>query len=194
MNHKPHGNVLSAIALTLVLLSGCGGGSATTAVTVSPSSAALDQGKAVNITASVSNDSSNQGVTWTLNGPGKLSNATTTTVTYNAPTVVLAVETAAVTATSIAHTNVSNFAKITVNVPPNGMQVGQSLPNGTTGMAYSQTISVTGGTPPFTWSLSSGTLPPGLTLGSSTGTISGTPTAAGTWTFVLQATDLMGSR
>lgn len=93
---------------------------------------------------------------------------------------------------SIAHTNVSNFAKITVNVPPDGMKLGQSLPNGTTGAAYSQTISVTGGTPPFTWSLSSGALPTGLELGSSTGTISGTPTAAGTFNFVLLATDADG--
>jgi hypothetical protein len=52
------------------------------------------------------------------------------------------------------------------------------LPNGTVGAAYSQTLVVTGGTPPYIWSLSSGTLPAGLSL-SSSGAISGTPTTAG---------------
>ena len=53
-----------------------------------------------------------------------------------------------------------------------------SLPNGTVGVAYSQTLAVTGGTTPYTWSISSGTLPAGLSL-SSSGIISGTPTTAG---------------
>ncbi len=56
-----------------------------------------------------------------------------------------------------------------------------TVPNGTTGTAYTTSISATGGTAPYTWSLSSGTLPAGLALGSSTTssvTIEGTPTAA----------------
>jgi len=54
-----------------------------------------------------------------------------------------------------------------------------SLPGGEVGVAYSQTLAATGGTAPFTWSLTSGTLPGGLTLIPSTGVISGTPTTAG---------------
>ena len=65
---------------------------------------------------------------------------------------------------------------ITINATP-GINTG-SLPNGTVGAAYAQTLAVTGGTPPYTWSLSSGTLPAGLAL-SSSGAISGTPTSAG---------------
>lgn len=53
-----------------------------------------------------------------------------------------------------------------------------SLLNGTTGAAYSQTLTATGGTAPYNWSITSGTLPVGLTL-SSSGVISGTPTTAG---------------
>ena len=53
-----------------------------------------------------------------------------------------------------------------------------SLPNGTMGTAYSQTLTATGGTSPYSWTIASGTLPAGLTL-SSSGVISGTPTAAG---------------
>jgi len=64
-----------------------------------------------------------------------------------------------------------------------------SLPNGVAGAAYSQTLSAAGGTTPYTWSLTSGTLPAGLTLNASTGVISGTPTAAGTANFTVQVTD-----
>ena len=53
------------------------------------------------------------------------------------------------------------------------------LPNGTVGTGYSQTLTATGGTTPYTWSIASGILPAGLSL-SSSGVISGTPTAAGT--------------
>lgn len=53
---------------------------------------------------------------------------------------------------------------------------------------YSQTLTATGGTPSYTYSVSAGSLPAGLTL-SATGTISGTPTQAGTFTFSVNATD-----
>ena len=64
-----------------------------------------------------------------------------------------------------------------------------SPPNGVVGAAYSQTLSVAGGTTPYTWTLTSGTLPAGLTLNTSTGVISGTPTTAGTVSFTVQVTD-----
>ena len=53
-----------------------------------------------------------------------------------------------------------------------------SLPNGSTGVAYSQALAATGGTGAYTWQLTSGTLPAGLSLNASSGLISGTPTAA----------------
>ena len=53
-----------------------------------------------------------------------------------------------------------------------------SLPAGTAGKAYSATLVATGGTTPFTWSLTSGTLPAGLSLNPATGAITGTPSAA----------------
>jgi hypothetical protein len=53
-----------------------------------------------------------------------------------------------------------------------------SLPNGQTGVAYSATLAATGGVSPYTWSLTSGSLPAGLTLNASTGAITGTPSAA----------------
>jgi hypothetical protein len=67
-----------------------------------------------------------------------------------------------------------------------------SLPSGTVGVAYSQTLAGTGGTTPYTWSISAGTLPAGLTL-SAAGVLSGTPTAAGTSSFTIKVTDAVGT-
>ena len=53
-----------------------------------------------------------------------------------------------------------------------------SLPSGQINVAYSSTLASTGGTSPFTWSVTSGTLPTGLTLNASTGAITGTPTVS----------------
>ncbi len=68
-----------------------------------------------------------------------------------------------------------------------------SLPNGIAGALYSQPIAASGGTGVFTWTMSSGTLPPGLAL-ASTGTISGTPSTAGTWSFTVQVMDTSGAK
>jgi hypothetical protein len=68
-----------------------------------------------------------------------------------------------------------------------------SLPNGVVNTAgYSATLASTGGAAPITWSWTAqagSTLPPGLLLGTTTGTISGTPTSAGTFNVTVTATD-----
>ena len=65
-----------------------------------------------------------------------------------------------------------------------------SLPNGTEGTSYSQTLTATG-TTPITWSVTSGSLPTGLSLNGNT--ISGTPTTAGTSTFTVKAENDYGN-
>lgn len=64
------------------------------------------------------------------------------------------------------------------------------LPDGNTGVDYSQQLFFAGGVGgPRTWSMASGSLPPGLALGSASGVISGTPTRVGTYTFTVQLSD-----
>lgn len=62
-----------------------------------------------------------------------------------------------------------------------------SLPDARQGLAYSQTLKALGGTPPYSWA--SSTLPAGLTLNASTGQLTGTPTAAGSFTITFTVTD-----
>ena len=78
---------------------------------------------------------------------------------------------------------------MTFEVQPPALAIIQaSLPDGITTIPYSQTLSAFGGQPPYTWSLTDGALPAGLSL-SSSGVISGTPTGSGTSYFDAQVKD-----
>jgi hypothetical protein len=72
--------------------------------------------------------------------------------------------------------------------PPLPVLANSTFPAGVVGSAYSWGVAAKNGQPPFSWSIRSGSLPPGLTL-DSLGLISGTPTLAGTYPFALQVTD-----
>lgn len=180
-----------------LILSGCGGSSSSSttppqsiSVTLSPNSAqTLDQSQTLGLTASVANDTSNAGVQWTLAGPGSLSAKTSTSVTYTAVAATGGTP-ATVTATSVADATKSASLQIAVNPAPSVTTA--SVPAATAGVAYSVTVTSTGGTSPFTWSIASGSLPSGLSLGSSTTnsvTISGTPTTTGKTSATIQVTD-----
>jgi hypothetical protein len=67
-----------------------------------------------------------------------------------------------------------------------------TIPNGAIGISYSSTVTVTGGTGPYTFTAPAASLPPGLTL-QTNGTLSGTPTTAGTYTIAVTATDSTGA-
>ena len=92
--------------------------------------------------------------------------------------------------------NVSaDVTKLTAQFAPSSHSVTittDTLPDGKVGEAYSQILTATG-TTPITWSISGGALPDGLSLNKDTGKISGTPTAAGSSTFTVKATNSAGS-
>jgi hypothetical protein len=64
-----------------------------------------------------------------------------------------------------------------------------SLPSAKRSKAYSQTIQATGGVVPYSWSIVSGSLPPGLSLNASTGAVTGKATTIGLYSFTVRAVD-----
>jgi lipocalin len=77
---------------------------------------------------------------------------------------------------------------VTTPTAPPLVMIGQ-LPPATIGLPYSQTLTVSGGTPPYVWSVISGAPPNGIALSPSAGVLSGTPTQSGTVTFTVMVTD-----
>ncbi|HYL65246.1 MAG TPA: Ig-like domain-containing protein, partial [Candidatus Methylomirabilis sp.] len=83
----------------------------------------------------------------------------------------------------------STTATLTVNAASTPLQISTAqLPGGTVAGVYSSALAATGGSTPYSWSLFSGSLPSGLTLNAS-GTISGTPSLAGSFPFTVQVKD-----
>jgi hypothetical protein len=165
-------------------------------------SQAIDQGQSLAIKATVTNDTSSQGVRWSTSGPGTISPLTGPSTSYISPTGTLAgPQHVTVTATSVADSTKTASIQITVN-PYLTVQF-PTLFNGTVGVPYSQPIAFNGGTVPFQWSIYNGAIetgtgvggsvPDGLTLDPATGTVSGIPTAAGTWYFEATVTDADGA-
>jgi len=94
-----------------------------------------------------------------------------------------------VVVTNTAGTVTSGTATMTVNAAVVAPTITtSSLPNGQEGLAYSSSLAASGGTAPYSWSVSAGSLPAGLTL-SNAGQISGTPTASGTSSFTVEVKD-----
>ncbi len=196
----------SALLFVLAIaafMGGCSSSSPPISVSLSPSSPqAIDQSQTLAITATVTNDSSSRGVSWTLTGPGSLTNPTGSAVTYTSSTTsITSAQMVTVTATSAADPTKNAALQITVNPYP---QIpNQMLAGGSVGTAYNQTIALTGGTPPFQWSVYDGpiitgyevggSVPDGLELNPGSGAISGTPTGAGTWYFEATVTDAAGA-
>lgn len=196
---------LALFGVIAIVLCGCSGsgssgstastqttisGYPTTAVTVAPYATAV-------LTAYVNNDQNGDGVTWSISGPGSLSNATNSapavntvnTVTYTAGAPTSAT-TATVTATSVANKSLS--VTFTINLEAALVITTTSpLPNATLNTSYSATLAATGGLAPITYTVASGSLPAGLSL-SSAGVLSGSPSVIGSFNFTAQAADSSG--
>ncbi|RWB20854.1 MAG: autotransporter domain-containing protein [Mesorhizobium sp.] len=88
---------------------------------------------------------------------------------------------------------VTQSVTVVIDAAPAVVVAPTTLPGGAAvGSAYATTITASGGTSPYTFTVSAGSLPAGLTL-SSSGTLSGTPTAGGTFNFTVMATDASGA-
>ena len=111
---------------------------------------------------------------------GLLSGTPTTAGSY--PFTVKITDTSGGSATQPATLVIATVPSLANTAPPSGQAA----------VAYSDALAVTGGTGPFTWGVSGGSLPPGLTLNTSTGLLSGTPTTAGLYSFTVRVTDSFG--
>jgi hypothetical protein len=165
-----------------MLVAGCSNGnhrSSAISVSLGRSSVTTDVTSTLQLTASVQNDPKNSGVTWAIaqGGGGTLTNSTATSTIY---TATASAGQATIIATSVADS--SKSARLVVNIAPNPTLTqppSQSLIV-TIGKPYTLDLKsiLHDGTPPFTWSITQGTLPVGLSLNSSTGVISGSASAA----------------
>jgi hypothetical protein len=124
-----------------------------------------------------------QGSTVTLDGNGDGG------FTYTPPDNFTGTDTFSYTVTDVTDGS-GDYATGTasIQVSPALQVTTTSLPGGQLGNSYDQSLGATGGNGPYTWSVALGSLPAGLTL-SSSGVISGKPTAAGTFGFGVKATD-----
>ena len=165
-----------------VAIAGSGGGG-NVAVSVSPASATLLSIQKQQFTATVSG-TSNTGVTWSATGGSVDANGLYTAPTVTAPTNMV------VKATSKADSSKSASAAITVNPVNNQALIitTGNLPQGQQGDTYSEVFAATGGSTPYSWSISAGTPPAGIAMNAS-GNFAGMPSAAGTSNFTVTVTD-----
>jgi len=119
----------------------------------------------------------------TLSGAGLLSGTTTQSGTFNI--TITATDSTGGTAATVS----ANYALVVAT--PTLTMTPSSLPAGTVEAAYSQTLSASGGVAPYSYAVTAGSLPPGLTLAAD-GTLAGTPTADGTFNVTITATDSTG--
>jgi hypothetical protein len=180
--------------LCVTMISSCGGGNGSLTLAVTPKTSSMDQGQTLLFIATLGNDTRNLGVTWQpLTGSGcagtscgTLTNVTTTSVTYTAPSGLTTGITVTLEAIAKANSGVTSTSTITIVLPVTFTTT--SLPNGSNGVAYNQTIITSGGVAPVSYSVGTGSLPAGLKL-NSVGTVIGTPSSSGTSTFTINATD-----
>ena len=154
-----------AIALLLGLfLIGCGAKSKPISVSAIASSPTVDGTNSITVSATVTNDKNAAGVSWALSGAGALSGKTASSVTYTAPAATSSAVTVTITATSIA--DATKSSTVTITIPAKLSITTSTLATGNVGTAYSAQLSASGGISPYTWTLTSGTLPSCITLNS----------------------------
>jgi hypothetical protein len=183
------GILLAFLATMLLGLAGCGAGGYPGGgiEALSTGAVTIDAGQSYPIMATAEGDSV---VSWTMScgaapACGSLSASTGSSIIFTAPSGLTAQMITTLTAV-VAGTNSSRTVAVTINPDPT---LGNPPNTGEVGTAYSGNTYPTGGTAPLKLSLTAGALPAGLSLNTTTGLISGTPTASGTFPYTVQLVD-----
>jgi len=181
---------LFALLVSVLWLTSCTGVSSgpqnstsNISVSMAPGSASISSAGSQQFTATVQN-TTNTAVTWSASSGTINSNGL-----YTAPTVTTTTS-ATVTATSVADSTASASASVTIS-PSQSQALAIttfSLSKATAGIAYSNSLTASGGTTPYSWTLASGTLPAGITI-QAPGSLSGTTTQTGSFTFSVHVAD-----
>lgn len=154
---------------------------------VAPSTAAIQEGGTRQFTATATYaDASSVDVTasatWT--------SSSTSVATISAAGLATGVGAGSATV-SAAFGGLAASGSLTVESAPLAITTA-ALPDATVGTPYSAALAASGGTPPYAWQITSG-LPPGLSLGSGTGIVAGTPSSPGAYSFTTRLTDAAGT-
>ncbi len=111
--------------------------------------------------------------------PAGLTLATATGVISGTPTAAATNSSIGFSLTDSGTPAQTQAVTLTLTIAPSALGITTTaLPNATVGVAYNSTLAASGGTAPYSWGLTSGALPAGLSLTASTGLLSGTPTSA----------------
>jgi len=156
-----------------------------TVVTVLPASANVPSQAQQRFTASISG-SSNTGVTWSASAGIISSSGEFTAPKVSSNTAVI------ITATSLANPLAQSSATATVSPAAALAITNSALGVASAGLPYSAELSATGGTSPYQWSISSGALPSGIQLQTSSGVITGITSSLGSYSFVAMVGDSAG--
>ncbi|WP_370677749.1 Ig-like domain repeat protein [Pleomorphomonas sp. PLEO] len=170
-------------------------GLATPAIGLSASSASIVVGTPVTLTATLSGGVSPSGTVTFKDGGTTLGSDTVSGGSASYSTNSLATGSHTITAVYGGDTNndtvTSSAVTVAVNAPTISLTP-SSLPNATVGTAYSQTLTASGGTAPYSYMVTTGVFPTGMSFVVATGVMSGTPAAAGSFNFTVTATDAGG--
>jgi Putative Ig domain len=154
-------------------------------VNVAPASISLAAGSRQQFTATV-DGTSNTAVTWSASA-GTITGAGV----FAAPSLPKGSQ-INIVATSVADPTLRATSVVTIASAETGAPLAiakSSLAQASTNASYSESLSASGGTPPYNWSISTGALPSGFMLHSPNGQVSGTTTQAGTFSFTAVVTD-----
>ena len=152
------------------------------AVQISPADPTIPAGGTEQFSATVTN-TSNSAVTWSTTA-GTISANGLFTAPLDTTTKAISV-----TASSVAQPSAQATASVTISSSAAFTITTSSIPFAVQAQPYSQPLTATGGQTPYQWSILSGSLPAGLQLGASTGTLSGSATQSGTFTFTVLGRD-----
>src|ERR1700730_8668556 len=175
----------ATVAATIVVIPGSSKGNPSPRITVSPSTTTVVSQETQQFSASISG-ASNTAVAWSTTAGAISSDGTFTAPKVSSSTPVI------ITATSATDGSLRAAATVSVTPAPSLFITTSGLAEANVGMAYSTSLSASGGRSPYRWNISAGSLPWGINL-QNDGVLAGTPPLSGSYIFTAKVTDSAGT-